>query len=355
MLKKIITELQSLGLSVTNKNGKRESGAGPAEGKTILIEGTPVFVPIGSPFVSRSPFTVKRANGKYLLYRDEEALFPIGFVPKAKFYDYATGDGIEYHRIALLHGKDCLATTVFQKCIYWNSEKRCKFCGIELSLKDHRTIERKAPEQLSEVAQAAKNLDGVKHVVLTTGTVSESTNGVKYLGDCARSIKDATRLPIHVQIEPPSDANSLSELKEAGVDTIGIHIECFDFNVLSEIAPAKASLGLKRYSKAWEKSVEIFGENQVSSFLIIGLGESRKSIINGAKYLSELGAYPFIVPLRPIPGSLLQDALPPSPELMIELYEEVSQILKKYNISSKKNKAGCVRCGACSALPEFEK
>jgi radical SAM protein (TIGR04043 family) len=146
----------------------------------------------------------------------------------------------------------------------------------------------------------------------------------------------------------------LVELKEAGVDTIGIHIESFDFNILTEIAPAKSALGLKRYSKAWEKSVEIFGINQVSSFLIAGLGESRKSIIDGSIYLAERGVYPFLVPLRPIPGSLLQNASPPPPEFMIELYEEVSQILTKSNISSKKNKAGCVRCGACSALPEFE-
>jgi len=67
-----------------------------------------------------------------------------------------------------------------------------------------------------------------------------------------------------------------------------------------------------------------------------------------------LGVYPFLVPLRPIPGSLLENALPPAPELMIGIYEEVSEILKGCGIFSKKNKAGCVLCGACSALPVFE-
>lgn len=355
MIREVITELQSLGLRLMDQNGKRKAGAGPAEGKALIIDGTTIFVPIGSPFVSSSPYTVKKTDGKYLLFKNEDELFPIGFVSKPKFYDYTTDDGIKYNKIALLHGRDCLATTVFQKCIYWNSPKRCKFCGIELSLKNNRTVEKKTPEQLSEVARAAKKLDKVKHIVLTTGTVASTKNGIKHICDCALSIKNATHLSVHVQIEPPSDTNALVDFKEAGVDTIGIHMESFDLDVLAKIAPAKAEFGLKRYSKAWEKSVELFGLNQVSSFLIAGLGENAQSIINGSKYLAELGVYPFIVPLRPIPGSFLQNAIPPPPDLMIALYEEVAQILKSCNISSKESKAGCVRCGACSALAEFEK
>ena len=69
--------------------------------------------------------------------------------------------------------------------------------------------------------------------------------------------------------------DGLYELKEAGVDTVGIHIESFDFKILSQVAPAKAAMGLERYEKAWKMAVEIFGPNQVSSFLIVGLGEKK--------------------------------------------------------------------------------
>jgi radical SAM protein (TIGR04043 family) len=354
MINKIITELQSLGAKTENESGHRKGGAGPAEGCTLIIKGIPLTIPVKSSFASDSPYTMKKKNGKYVLYKARKELFFVDIVPKPKFYDYTTRDGISYNQIALLHGRDCLATTVIQKCIYWNTDKRCKFCGIELSLNNKTTIERKTAEQLVEVAKVAKEIDNVKHIVLTSGTNHSLQYGIKYLSNCVRSIKCVTNLPIHVQIEPPSDSDVLVELKEAGVDTIGIHIESFDFKILKEIAPVKAVLGLKRYSRAWEKSVDIFGINQVSSFLIAGLGEGRKSIIDGSIYLAERGVYPFLVPLRPIPGSLLHDALPPPPELMIELYEEISQILKRSNVSSKKNKAGCVRCGACSALPEFE-
>jgi biotin synthase-related radical SAM superfamily protein len=88
--------------------------------------------------------------------------------------------------------------------------------------------------------------------------------------------------------------------------------------------------------------------------VIAGLGESDESIINGSKLLAELGVYPFIVPLRPIPGSLLEKEKPPSPDRMRAIYEQVAAILHDTGVSQKKNKAGCVRCRACSALPDFE-
>ncbi|MGZ3613683.1 MAG: MSMEG_0567/Sll0786 family nitrogen starvation N-acetyltransferase [Thermodesulfobacteriota bacterium] len=143
-------------------------------------------------------------------------------------------------------------------------------------------------------------------------------------------------------------------MKEAGVDTVGIHIESFDLEILSKVAPAKAAMGLERYEKAWKVAVELFGPNQVSSFLIVGLGEKRDSVISGSKFLADLGVYPFVVPLRPIPGSLMEDVLPPDPEEMKRIYGEVASILERKGLSSSRSLAGCVRCGACSALHTFE-
>ena len=76
-----------------------------------------------------------------------------------------------YSQIATLHGRDVLATTVLQTCIRYQSRtKTCRFCAIGQSLAAGRTIERKSPAQLAEVAKAAVELDGVKHMVMTTGT-----------------------------------------------------------------------------------------------------------------------------------------------------------------------------------------
>ncbi len=354
MISGLITELQSLGLRFEGQLLKRRGGAGPAEGGTFLIDGIPVSLPISSDYVSKSPYSLREEGGLFLIFKEGRAICPIQFIDRPKFYDHSTEEGIPYSKIALLHGKDCLATSVIQTCTYWHSSERCRFCGIELSHRNGQTIKIKTPNQLSEVVRKAKELDSIQHIVLTTGTVQPPGKEISYLIPCAAAIKKATGLPIHAQFCPPSDMNGLDELKDAGVDTVGIHIESFDFETLSRIAPAKAAMGLERYKKAWKMAVEIFGPNQVSSFLIVGLGEKKDSIIFGSRFLADLGVYPFVVPLRPIPGSLMENVLPPDPEKMKRIYEAVACILKRKGLSASQSFAGCVRCGTCSALSRFE-
>ncbi len=61
----------------------------------------------------------------------------------------------------------------------------------------------KTPDQLAEVAEAAVRLDGVKHMVMTIGTMNYRDMGVHYLVECARAIKgEVPNLSIQVQFEP---------------------------------------------------------------------------------------------------------------------------------------------------------
>jgi putative N-acetyltransferase (TIGR04045 family) len=239
--------------------------------------------------------------------------------------------------------------------VYWHSEKRCQFCGIELSLSGGRTTRLKTPAQLAEVVLKAMELDSAAHVVLTTGAALPSGNEIDYLGRCAGAIKQVCDLPIHVQFLPPDNAEKLCELKESGVDTVGIHIESFDKEVLARLAPVKAAIGLERYEEAWNRAVDVFGFNQVSSFVLVGLGEEEDSVIRGSEFLADRGVYPFVVPFRPIPGSLMEDCGTPDHETMKRLYGEITGILIKRGLSAASSLAGCVRCGACSALGAYER
>jgi radical SAM protein (TIGR04043 family) len=234
-------------------------------------------------------------------------------------------------------------------------QRRLRLCGIHISLKNGATIPKKNPEQLGEVAEAAVMLDGVKHVTLTSGAFEKIREELDFLASCCRAIKERAIIPVHIQCMPPVEEGAFARLRAAGVDTVGIHIESFDRGALRRTAPGKAAIGLSRYLRAWKEAVEVFGKNQVSSFLIVGLGESRTSILEGAEMLSTLGVYPFIVPLRPIPGTPLGSESPPSPGEMASIYEAVSPLLFTHGVSSSLSKAGCVRCAACSALPDFER
>jgi radical SAM protein (TIGR04043 family)/putative N-acetyltransferase (TIGR04045 family) len=355
MIGRVVTEIQSLGVRVGTDVLQREGGAGPADAGSFLIEDTAVSVPTASPFVSTSPFSLHARGDQVFLFKDDRPLFSAQPIPRPRFYERTTGDGTPCSRIALLHGRDCLASTVLQTCIFWNRENRCRFCGIELSLKGGQTTSLKTPHQLAETARLAKALDEVGHVVLTTGTASPPGAEISILAAACAAIKKAADLPVHAQFMPPPDLEALHELKRSGVDTVGIHIETLDREVLSRVAPAKAAIGMNRYEAAWKAAVEIFGPNQVSSFLIAGLGEGPDAIISGGEYLADLGVYPFVVPLRPIPGSLMSDAIPPDPGVMTTIYEKTAQILEAAGLSAGRSLAGCVRCGACSALPLYER
>lgn len=354
MLARIITELQSLGLRGPRNGLERRGGAGPAEGGVLFMGGLTVNLPTQSPFVQYSPYYLKAEGEDLWLMKGGNALLPVKTLPSPSFYQAATKDGVPYRKIALLHGADCLATTVRQKCVFWPTPGRCRFCGIELSLAGGRTMAVKSPDQVAEVAAHAKKLDGIRHVVLTTGTASPPGAENRLLMACARAIKEASDLPVHVQCLPLLDLDDMTRLKQAGVDTIGIHIESMDQKALAKAAPPKAALGLPRFIRAWKKAVEVFGPNQVSSFLLAGLGEAPGSLLKGAELLADLGVYPFLVPLRPIPGSLMENVPPPDSKTMMGLYEEVAAMLARKGLSSSKSLAGCVRCGACSALAAYE-
>ncbi len=304
-----------------------------------------------SPFIAQAP----GRDGRAVLERDGQAVGYIAFPPQPRFYALATFDGIPYWQIATLHGRDVLATTVLQECIrYTNERTRCQFCAIGESLRAGRTTARKTPEQLAEVARAAVLLDGVKHAVLTTGTPNVTDRGASILCESAAAIKRAVDLPIQAQCEPPDDFAWFGRLRDAGVDTLGIHLEAVEPHVRTRAMPGKAKVPVSYYLTAFEAAVRIFGRGQVTTYLIAGLGDSAASILAMCRTLADIGVYPFVVPLVPISGTPLENATPPSSEFMRALLTDVGALLREARLTSADSKAGCGKCGACSSLSVFE-
>ena len=353
-LGQLITELQSKGLRVERPFETRRGGAGPADAGMIWVEGVAVTVPVGASYVAGSPFVLRREDEGWGIYRDGARVATADPLERPRFYDLATADGVPYWKIALLH-LDSLASTVLQTCTYWGTSDQCAFCGIELSLQADRTIAVKRPDQLAEVAVAAKELDQVVDVTLTTGSTAAPDRGARYLGRCARAIKQATGLPIEGQFEPPADLGVLDEVHDDGLDSVGMHVESFDPEVLARIAPGKARTGIDGYFRAWERAVEVFGAGQVSTYVILGMGEDPEVTVDGCRRAVDLGVYPFVVPLRPVPGSLMGDCMPPSADYMDRVYRQVAPYLVARGLGSGDVRAGCARCQACSAISLLER
>ena len=107
-----------------------------------------------------------------------------------------------------------------------------------------------------------------------------------------------------------------------------------------------------RYEAAWRHAVEVFGANRVSTYLLVGLGEDPDDLVAGAGRLIELGVYPFVVPYRPLEGSLAYaDGVPaPQPAQLMDVTRRVAARLKLAGMRGADQVAGCAACGACSAL-----
>ena len=364
--RKLITELQSQGLKLlTDENGAsgRKGGAGPSDHKAFTIDGTTVMVPIHTDVAAESPYTLKvlsdnSTNGEdksHLVSKAGEDIASLEFPQQPKFYNLKTADGVPYRQIALLHSHNVLATTLLQTCIrYSNRNTACQFCAIEQSLKAGKTIAKKTPEQLAEVAEAAVRLDGIEQLVMTTGTPNTTDRGAAYLIECAKAVKAKVDLPIQAQCEPPNDFMWFEKMKEAGIDTLGMHLEVIESQVRDRIMPGKARVSVEYYFQAFEAAVKVFGWGQVSTYILAGLGDSLETIVYTCERLINVGVYPFVVPFVPITGTPLANHQPPNSEFMYAIYEKVGAMLNHAGMFSEDVKAGCAKCGACSALSTFE-
>jgi radical SAM protein (TIGR04043 family) len=351
-----LSELQALGMRWVDADGpglSRSGGAGPSDHKAITLEHQTVMVPILNHASALSPYAahVSASGAGATLWRAGEAIADITFPKQPRFYGLKTADGVPYWKLATLHAADVLATTVLQTCMrYGHRETACQFCAIGQSLAAKSTIPEKTPAQLAEVAKAAAELDGVKHVVLTTGTPRTPDRGAAVLADSARAIKAASGLPVQAQCEPPADFSWFSRLQAAGVDTLGLHLEAVTERVRQRIMPGKAEVPVSIYLHAFEESVRVFGRGQVSTYILAGLGDTREEILEMCERLVKLGVYPFVVPFVPIAGTALEHEPPPQPAFMRDVLDGVAAILADHQLKSTDIKAGCGRCGACSTL-----
>jgi len=358
--RQLMTELQSQGLRLVDPSAgaaSRRGGAGPSDHKAVTVDGVTLMVPVHTASAFSSSFVADApgADGRSVLRRGSIPIASIQFPTQPRFYGLSTAEGVPYSHIATLHGADVLATTVLQTCIRYESRRKaCKFCAIGQSLAAGRTIAHKTPAQLAEVARAAVELDGVKHMVMTTGTPPTSDRGARVLCKSAQAIRAAVDLPLQAQCEPPDTDAWFQRLKDAGVDTLGMHLEVVGEDLRQRILPGKAEVPMSRYWDAFGAAVDVFGRGQVSTYLLAGLGDSAETLLVTSRRLLDLGVYPFVVPFVPISGTPLEDLPAPPADFMRSVLAPLGEMVAAAGLRASDIKAGCGRCAACSTLSRYE-
>ena len=354
-LGRLVTDLQVNGVRVDPVSNPGRRGG---QGHLTTVRWSLMAPPSWSPFTTMPPSAPFRltSSGEVLSLEgpDQTCALEISTPREPAFYSLSTAEGISYRSIALLHSKDVLATTLLQTCIRFRDRSQsCQFCAIEQSIDDGALI-RKTPEQVAEVAEAAVRLDGVKQLVMTTGTPNSDDRGARLMAETAAAVKRRVDLPIQGQCEPPEDPRWYQRMKDSGIDSLGMHLEVVEPAVRRRILPGKSELSLERYYEAFADAVAVFGRGEVSTYLLAGLGDSKEALLACSRRLIDIGVYPFVVPFVPISGTPLERHPSPDSSFMVDVYQGVAEMLSAGDLRSEQMSAGCAKCGACSALSLFE-
>lgn len=113
---------------------------------------------------------------------------------------------------------------------------------------------------------------------------------------------------------PPLSREGLQELKRLGAERVSIAIDAASPRVFEAVKgwAAGGPYTWEGHWRALRKALEVFGEGNVTTHLIVGLGETEKEMVEAIAKLSSMKILPALFALTPIPGTRLDSASPPS-------------------------------------------
>jgi hypothetical protein len=272
---------------------------------------------------------VRNVNGNTLLYKDQEI---------------ATGVEIE---TPIYHCPHQVSV-----CLYYECGMGCKFCPLpSIGGKLH-------PDEAGILEIIKENLALIKGVAFThaiplhRNTRDIINEIVKIVGKVRMLV--GSNLPIGVG-PFACDEETLKTLFHAGATEVRINLETFNPTLFNYLCPRKDQLSLY---ESLSSSVKIFGINQVSSNLIVGIGESNQDIVNGIEKLAQLGVVATLHPFDPFPnyvkklGRYMDNVIGrPSHMRLLELAYSHKEILSKYGLSTLCFHTTCPGCNACGLAP----
>ncbi len=135
-----------------------------------------------------------------------------------------------------------------------------------------------------------------------------------------RELKKRVSVPVSVSCQP-LDPENMWALAAVGVDRIGIALDAATESLFDSVKGASAG-GPYRWNdlrRLLQVAVGIFGENNVSTHLIVGLGETEKEMVQTIQDCVNMGVIPALFAFTPIAGTVMVDISPPN----LDVYRRV--------------------------------
>jgi biotin synthase-related radical SAM superfamily protein len=248
----------------------------------------------------------------------------------------------------LFHAPEQAFFNVETDCVF-----DCKFCSS-------RRLEKKVtknltPEKIVQMIIDASSRSDFKAVALTSAVVKDPGTTVRKMVHIVRRVREALGPSIPIGVEPYVDElKQIDQLKAAGADEIKLNLETWDQEIFRKVC---GELDHEWILEALGHSVEVFGRGKVSSNIIVGMGESDESVLQGVERLARMGVVATLRPLRlnDLNRMEMEAALgrlePVSEERLLRLALGQKRILEENGLSTLTFDTMCNACTCCDLVP----
>ena len=294
-------------------------------------------------FVYRSPYEIKIKYGDFVLHKFGRPLCTCDIISAPGWYEKQLTNGLKMSDIFRQHGYDILADACYIKCDFFNSDAQCLFCSFPNA---NMTEDEKKIGVRETFVEALKDIPQYA-VWFSEGARSSSDRGACYLSELVRVVKEISKTtPVSVELAPPKDDKFIELLFDSGANSIIMNLELYDDSLRKVFCPGKSMISKKRYDEAWSYAVQLLGEGNVGSVLIVGL-ERKEMTIKAAENMVAMGVIPTIVAFRPYDNCLMRNFPRTSPRELMYVSRTIGSLLRNSGLCSKLER-GCMSCGGCS-------
>ncbi|MFH1952037.1 MAG: radical SAM protein [Pseudomonadota bacterium] len=194
----------------------------------------------------------------------------------------------------------------------------CAYCG--LSKKRPGTYQEKSFIQVEWPLFPMEEIIGaINHApsYVKRTCISMITNGKcrEHTLEMTRRLRNETPLPVSVLVSPTIlDRDDLVALKESGADKIGVAIDLATPELFDKFR-GKGVSGPHQWNRYWEiieTGLDLFGEANVGTHLMVGMGETEKEMISLMNRLWQMGVVSHLFSFFAENGSQL-DHMPQPP------------------------------------------
>ena len=154
-----------------------------------------------------------------------------------------------------------------------------------------------------------------------------------HLEALVKEIKKRLVIPVSISCQPLNTQN-IELLKKAGADKLGIPLDAAT-EVIFDKAKGKgtgSSYSWQNQFLLLKEAIAVFGKGNVSTHVIVGLGETEKEAAQVVQRCVDMGVLPGLFAFTPIRGTALEDHSPP----ILESYRRLQ--LARYLVSKTKSR-----------------